>query len=95
MCSKEMNREQNFWRGGRNGGSFQARCKPCHVLQRQEYKYNRVTVKKGRGWPSYPEEKKVDIKRMLDEKVKPAEIKKKYDVSLVTVYNWKKICAAL
>jgi hypothetical protein len=91
-CQQTLNREENFYKAG---ASYQSRCKQCHILKRREYKYNRVYEKKGRGWESYPEEKRNDIKKLFDDKVKPKEIKVKYDVCMPTVYKWKKICAQM
>ena len=92
-CQQTLNREENFYKGGKDNQSYQSRCKKCHIAKRREYKYNRVYEKKGRGWDSYPEEKRADIKKMFDDKVKAKVIRVKYSVSLPTVYNWKKICA--
>ncbi len=94
-CQLSLNREENFYRGGNNNNSWQSRCKQCHIVKRRDYKYNRIYVKKGRGWNSYPEEKRADIKKMIDDKVKAKEISVKYLVSLPTVYKWRKLCANL
>jgi hypothetical protein len=89
-CSIVFEREAHFFRAG---DTWQSRCKRCHVIKRRDYKDNRVYVKKGRGWASYSDEKKADIKQMFTNKIKPPVIKEKYTVCLATVYSWRKICA--
>lgn len=92
-CGIAFEREANFFRAGKKLTLFQPRCKRCHVIKRREYKDNRVYVRKGRGWSSYSDEKKADIKQMFVDKIKPPVIKEKYSVCLATVYSWRKSCA--
>ena len=91
-CNMSLERETNFYKGGKNNSSFQARCKSCHNSNRINYALKKkVYIRKGRGWDSYSEEKKADIKQMFEEKIKVKEIALKYAVSHPTVYKWKKI----
>lgn len=91
-CNQTLERESNFYKGGKYNLSWQARCKSCHNSNRMSYALaKKVYVKKGRGWDSYPKEKKADIKQMFEQKIKAKDIAIKYSVSHPTVYKWKKI----
>jgi hypothetical protein len=92
QCCEEKSKSE-FWCAVKGTTRVVSRCKPCHVLNRRRYKYNRPSkprVKKVRGFAGLPEDVRAGVLEMMGEGAKKNAIAAKYDIPYPSFCYWCK-----